>query len=608
MLLPIPSVPFSIPFRTLSAPHGTRGAGPQKRPFPPPRKLAGRFLKSLDSGLENGYKVYNVNGRIIQRDFHLLTPLPPQSPAPPAGEARQTGWLLAILALALALRAWNLGRQNYWFDEAIAVFSARDMAFAIDFERAPPLYFLLLRGWTWCFGESETGTRLLSLVFSVGSVGVLYAMGRRLFSGAVGLWAAFLLALSPFSIYYAQETRPYSLFLFLSLVSSWLLLEHIARRSSAVSSPWLALERFRSRSSLLLYTAVSLLMVYTLYIGVVVMAVHGTVVALCARRRFSRWLLSAAAVGLGFAPWGTVLLRHFSRVQADWWIPSPDWQSLWVSLGTFCLGFNATNWQYAAAGLLAAGIFAAGWDWKSPEKNRVLALWAVAWAAVFAFSRLCSLSIYHDRTLFFALPYLLTCLALCLVSAGRTVKILVLACYLPLAAASLAHYYANELPFRPYRAGIYPRKPVAEAVGVVARGFREGDAVFHTVSTVIFPFKWYALRQTENPALKQFSKTNGFRDFLVSTKDTDAFYLNCRQAAALYPRIWLVQTWWEPNPDFDREREQVLPLLRDQYGYRTVSETQVDTVRISLLSREGACAPPASPLPPPAPIPPPRSR
>lgn len=50
---------------------------------------------------------------------------------------------------------------------------------------------------------------------------VLWALGRRWWGQRTGLWAAPLLAASPFAVQYAQELRPYALYLLVTLVGFW---------------------------------------------------------------------------------------------------------------------------------------------------------------------------------------------------------------------------------------------------------------------------------------------------------------------------------------------------------------------------------------------------
>lgn len=122
-------------------------------------------------------------------------------------------WL--IISLALGLRLWRLDSQSLWADEgnsaALALRSWGDISLAAAADIHPPLYYWLLNLWVELFDLSENGLRSLSVFASAATVGLTYDLGRRLFGRVAGLLAAFLLAIAPFHVYYAQEARMYAL-------------------------------------------------------------------------------------------------------------------------------------------------------------------------------------------------------------------------------------------------------------------------------------------------------------------------------------------------------------------------------------------------------------
>jgi len=149
---------------------------------------------------------------------------------------------LLVLLLAFALRVFHLGTNAIWWDESLSLYRAtQDLAtiFAntiqiqtvLTTDLQPPLYFLILHFLVAAFGTSEFALRFLSVVANTGSVALLYVLGRRWFSRTVGLLAAFLGAMSPFWVWYAQEARPYALVLFWSLLSIYALVRAMSLRS-----------------------------------------------------------------------------------------------------------------------------------------------------------------------------------------------------------------------------------------------------------------------------------------------------------------------------------------------------------------------------------------
>ena len=79
----------------------------------------------------------------------------------------------------------------------------------------------------WRSGSSEGFIRALSVVFSVATIPVVYALGHRLFGRKTGLLAAWLLAANAYHVRYAQEARGYALVVFLAALSTWLLVRNL---------------------------------------------------------------------------------------------------------------------------------------------------------------------------------------------------------------------------------------------------------------------------------------------------------------------------------------------------------------------------------------------
>ena len=121
----------------------------------------------------------------------------------------------SVIVLAAALRFYRLAAQSLWADEgnsaALATRSLLRIAQDAAADIHPPLYYWLLRLWTALFGLSEGALRSLSAICGVALVYVIYLIGRRLHSERLGIVAAFLAAVNPFQIYYAQEARMYML-------------------------------------------------------------------------------------------------------------------------------------------------------------------------------------------------------------------------------------------------------------------------------------------------------------------------------------------------------------------------------------------------------------
>lgn len=125
-------------------------------------------------------------------------------------------WSAALIVLcSFVLRVFRLGDANFWWDEALAIWAVRKGLAGVTAWTAadvhPPLYFWMLWGWVQLVGESALASRLLSVVFGVLTVIVVYRLGRRLGGERLGLLAAFLTSFSRFHVWWSQELRMYVL-------------------------------------------------------------------------------------------------------------------------------------------------------------------------------------------------------------------------------------------------------------------------------------------------------------------------------------------------------------------------------------------------------------
>ncbi|MBI3979926.1 MAG: glycosyltransferase family 39 protein, partial [Chloroflexi bacterium] len=141
------------------------------------------------------------------------------------GAGAALAWVVsALVLLAFAVRVYHLDYQSLWRDEVDAlIFATRDLGTVLgNFTKVGengPLYFLLLRLWVAASGTGEFSLRFFSAIFGVLIVPLAYAFGRRLVGREVGLFAALLVGVSPYSVWYAQEARMYALLAFMSLLS-----------------------------------------------------------------------------------------------------------------------------------------------------------------------------------------------------------------------------------------------------------------------------------------------------------------------------------------------------------------------------------------------------
>lgn len=190
-----------------------------------------------------------------------------------------------ILMSGFAFRVIGLGRNGLWNDEMYAVAVSRlpmqDFIPAVSSWGHPPVYYLLGRVW---FGlvSNEIWSRSLSVVAGVATIFIVYLLGKELFNRQVSLWAAALVAFSPFLIAYSRDATPYSWLTFLALLSLYFLTK------SVVYSGWY---------NWLLYTLITAIVLFTHLLGVVLLLANTVfffIIRIKKRRSVSMFLASQA--------------------------------------------------------------------------------------------------------------------------------------------------------------------------------------------------------------------------------------------------------------------------------------------------------------------------
>jgi mannosyltransferase len=271
----------------------------------------------------------------------------------------------SILLLAAALRFYRLAGQSLWSDEgnsvALAQAGLAEIAARTALDIHPPLYYWLLHFWMRLFGQSEVAVRSLSSVAAVLLVAVIYRLGVRLFDRRAGLMAAFVAAVSPFQVYYAQEARMYALLALLGALTVWATVEWMGMRAPEGEEaresrlPWA-----------LLYVLSATAGLYTQYAFPVVLAATNLAVLahLWQTRkqepvapRLAGWLAMQAIPLALYLPWLPVAWRQLTT----WPAPSPTdagnaFVTIWRTLALGPAGgINSQPWDVVFGGLALVG-------------------------------------------------------------------------------------------------------------------------------------------------------------------------------------------------------------------------------------------------------------
>jgi mannosyltransferase len=230
-----------------------------------------------------------------------------------------TGLLIGLLLLSLGLRLYRIEAQSLWNDEGTAVALARRDLAAITRAAAndihPPLYYYLLHYWMAVFGDSELAVRALSAWLGTLVVLLTFLWARTVAGSfaspdtgnSVGLAAAFFAALSPFQIYYSQETRMYILATLLGALSMYAFV-HLLARWQAIPA---GAETFGSAVGRYLTPAVyllaSALLLYSHYFAVTILVAQNVAWLWWLKKRRLRfalgWVALQIVVVAAYLPW-----------------------------------------------------------------------------------------------------------------------------------------------------------------------------------------------------------------------------------------------------------------------------------------------------------------
>ncbi len=260
---------------------------------------------------------------------------------------------LSLVVISIIFRLSNLNIKMYWYDEAytslrLAGYTTTEMiadlrakplltpqdllkyqrlnsdrhlsdtikGLAVEEAQLPPLYFSLVRIWAQLWGSSITAVRSLSVLISFLSFPLMYWLIQELcFSLPVtekttASWIGVaLLATSPYQLIYAQESRPYSLWIATILFSTTCLMRAV---------------RLGTFNSWLLYSLGLILGLYTQLLTFLVIIAHSVFVVIKTGLGWGKlsksYLLSITLSLVVLMPWAiTIYLNLGAAAQAITW-------------------------------------------------------------------------------------------------------------------------------------------------------------------------------------------------------------------------------------------------------------------------------------------------
>ncbi|GIW09614.1 MAG: hypothetical protein KatS3mg061_0671 [Dehalococcoidia bacterium] len=460
--------------------------------------------------------------------------------------------LLATLVLAALLRFWDLAGNSLWYDEGFSAFLASEPVPELVAHTArdihPPLYYLLLHGWTRLAGRSDFSLAFFSLAFGLLGVALVAALARRWFGERAALLAALLAATSPFQVWYAQEVRMYTLAAFLALLT-------LAAAVRGAPADWWRFALAAALGLYVLYYSAFLLLALNLFVAGWFLVSR----RLPGKWSMRRWLAAQLLIGVLYLPWLPIAFRQaIAPAVPPWREATPFAVLASESFRVLTLGQvpdPALPALIVAAGLLALAL---GRATRPQEREPVLlCAWAVAGPIVLIAVASLLTPLYHPRYLFpFSLPFLVLLGAgLARLSEVSRVLATLAAALLLLgfASASAAYHTDDRVAPDDYRS----------AVSFLAERWQPGDAILINAGYVYAPFVHYwpgtiawRGRITEDapasagPIVYQLGTIDGPASLGGGDPRADFYPLRWPEAeaalqrlAARHPRLWLLRAY-----------------------------------------------------------------
>ncbi|MBQ5958560.1 MAG: glycosyltransferase family 39 protein [Bacteroidales bacterium] len=132
-----------------------------------------------------------------------------------------------VLLVAAVLRLWKLGQVPFMHDEFSALFrlqydNFKDLIqYGVKPDSHPAGVQVFLYFWTQLVGWNEFWVKLPFALMGIGSVYLIYVIGKQWFNRKTGLLAAAFFAVSQITVFYSQLARPYAPGLFFVLLMTY---------------------------------------------------------------------------------------------------------------------------------------------------------------------------------------------------------------------------------------------------------------------------------------------------------------------------------------------------------------------------------------------------
>lgn len=414
-------------------------------------------------------------------------------------EAHRLHWMLVTLLciMPVALSIFFFGTQSLRLDEAQSLFqsshSVREILNIVAQDVHVPLYQIILHFWEHFLGNTVQIARFLSLLFYVLTIPAAYALGSLIYSRKVGLFAATLMAISPFMNWYGNEIRMYSLFTLVVILNQYAFVS-IFKKGSNETRYWL------------LYCITSMVGVFVHYFFFFNLAVQG-LFFLFKRNLFQKgslwgFVTVAAGVVAVFTPWVLYVYKLGQFAYQTPQLPLPTTIDFFNTLSQFIFGFQSDVVNTFLVSLWPIIIVAAFLTMRrnhrlSAETEYLLAATFVPIAAAFTLSLLVT-PVFVSRYLIFTIPTLYILAANIFENYGDTLG--------RAARMGLTSVMVVTLAIEVFNPQVSVKENYREATTYVGAHAGSGDVFILSAPFTIYPVQYYYKGSATLTTLPQWNR------------------------------------------------------------------------------------------------------
>ncbi len=216
---------------------------------------------------------------------------------PPRKAAPDVLLMAGAILLGFVLRAWQIDAQPLRGDEAFSLVTwvenlSEMFGTLATVDPQPPGALLWFYGWVKAAGATPFAARYPSALASTLTIAAVYAIGRHIVGRRAGALTAFLMAINPYQIWFAQDARSAALWTMISALATWLLLLALAEPGEI--RHWA------------LYVIMAALGLYTFYLEAFILVFHNLYAVIVSVKQpglLRRWIPAQIAIAALAAPW-----------------------------------------------------------------------------------------------------------------------------------------------------------------------------------------------------------------------------------------------------------------------------------------------------------------